>query len=293
MKCEYCEKEYTEEEMKTKSKCIYCHRKQAAEYMREYNKNNPEKKKERKIKYLSNPENREKKKEARKKYLSNPENREKKIKHDKEYYEKNKEEIRKKVNEEYKNNPDKQAKKRDLDKKYNEQVKNDPDKKAKRNEKNREYQKRAMQDPEKAEKIRKNRRESAKRNRESINKYRNEKRRTDDNFRIADNLRHGLKRVLKIYGQEKNFSSLIDRELCARIIEKIGNRPSKDYHLDHIIPLTAFNLTIERHRELVNSPENLRWLPGKENQSKKDKIDLQLIYCSLSITLIAKEIGII
>lgn len=276
MKCKYCEKEYNENEMKTKYKCICCHKKIQAEYVKEYHKNNPEKKKE-----------------ARKKYLSDPEKHEAKIKHDREYYEKNKEDIRNKINEEYKNNPEKKAIKRESDKKYYEQIKNDPEKKAKRNAYNRELAKQARLDPQKADIMRKNRRESAKRCRTKINEYRREKRKTDDNFRMADNLRHGLKRVLKIYGQEKNFSSLINRELCARIIEKIGDRPSDKYHLDHIIPLTAFNLTIDRHRELANSPENLRWLLAEENLSKKDKIDLQLIYCSLSLTSIAKEIGII
>lgn len=276
MKCEYCEKEYNENEMKTKCKCIDCHKRIQAEYVKEYHKKNPEKKKE-----------------SRKKYLSDPEKHEAKIKHDKEYYEKNRDEIIKKRNKSLKEDPEKQQKKKEQAKDYYEQIKNDPEKKAKRNAYNRELAKEARLNPEKLDNMRKNARESAKRNRTRINEYRREKRKTDDNFRIADNLRHGLKRVLKIYGQEKNFSSLIDRELCAKIIEKIGGRPSNKYHLDHIIPLTAFNLTIERHRELANSPENLRWLLAEENLSKKDKIDLQLIYCSLSLTSIAKEIGII
>ena len=276
MICKYCNEENLIEEMKTKHKCLNCYRKQQADYVREYTKQHPEKKKA-----------------SREKYLSNPENKEKKNKHDNEYYHKNKEEINKKQRESLKIDPVKHQKKKDLDKKYYEQVKNDPEKLENRNEYNRELARKWRAIPEKAERMREINRNWSKRNRDSINEYRRNKRKTDDNYRIADNLRKGLKRVLKMYNQDKTFSSGITKELCKKIIDRIGPRPSDDFHLDHIIPLSVFDLTQEIHRTLANSPENLRWLLGKENLSKKDSVDFELIYCSLSLLSIAKQIGLV
>lgn len=60
------------------------------------------------------------------------------------------------------------------------------------------------------------------------------------------------------------------------IIQKIGLKPDKEYHLDHIIPISAFN-----HNDMFEvwccwNCRNLQWLPSKQNIAKKDKYDLNM-----------------
>lgn len=58
-----------------------------------------------------------------------------------------------------------------------------------------------------------------------------------------------------------------------KIYEKIGPKPSNgNYHLDHIIPLSKFDLTNPRHIVLAHTPENLQWLDSKLNLKKGNKI---------------------
>ena len=62
MICKVCNIDKPESEMKTKTKCMCCHRKYHAEYMRKFisKKEKKEKKKERSKNYYSFPENKEK-----------------------------------------------------------------------------------------------------------------------------------------------------------------------------------------------------------------------------------------
>ncbi len=94
--------------------------------------------------------------------------------------------------------------------------------------------------------------------------------------------KHGKTKSCAEYGI--NFSE---------IFKKLGPRPYKNMHIDHIIPLAAFDLDNPEHVRLAHQPENLRWLPEKENLSKNDSIDIELICCSLKLLAIAKLIGLI
>jgi hypothetical protein len=77
------------------------------------------------------------------------------------------------------------------------------------------------------------------------------------------------------------------------ILNKLGPRPDKTFHLDHIIPLSVFDLTKKEHRLLANSPSNVQWLPELENCSKNDYIDLDLIRSSPELLKIAQTIGLV
>lgn len=61
------------------------------------------------------------------------------------------------------------------------------------------------------------------------------------------------------------------------IYKKVGPKPGKEYHLDHIIPISLFQFDNKEHVRLAHSPENLRWIPGKENLEKAYKIIPELI----------------
>jgi len=279
MYCNICETKKSEEEMKTKTKCKECHKKKRAEYMRNYN---------------AVPENNEKRNKNRRDIQhSDPLAKEKKRESDKKYYEKNKQEIRAKYNHEYHTNPLAKEKKRESDKKYSEQVKNDPVKLEKRRESARKSAKKRRSTPEGIEKAREQKRRYCKNNRTKINDYRKEQRKTNEQFRLADNLRKAVRRVISAHGIQKTWKGEITKELTQAIIDKLGPRPTPDHHLDHIIPITAFDLRLKEHRTMANDPENLRWLLGLENLSKKDKIDLDLINESPTLICFAKLIGII
>lgn len=61
------------------------------------------------------------------------------------------------------------------------------------------------------------------------------------------------------------------------IINVIGTRPYKHYQLDHIIPVTVFDMRNEEHVRQCYCVENLRWIPQKQNGEKNDRIVWELI----------------
>ena len=99
-------------------------------------------------------------------------------------------------------------------------------------------------------------------------------------------------KILNKQGIQKTWRGEISQELTMAIINKLGPRPDSSFHLDHIIPLSVFDLTKKEHRLLANSPENLRWLPGEENCSKNDFIDWPLIKSNPDLLNIAQIIGL-
>ncbi len=53
-------------------------------------------------------------------------------------------------------------------------------------------------------------------------------------------------------------------------IEVIGNRPNKNYHLDHKVPISAFDLKTTPIN-LINSLSNLHWITSYDNLSKNNR----------------------
>lgn len=133
-----------------------------------------------------------------------------------------------------------------------------------------------------------------KKNRHSINFKRNEILRNDPCERFKQNLRRRLLQAFKLYS--KNGKTKVCSEYgidFKAIYDKIGQKPEGNYHLDHIIPLSVFDLDNPEHVRLAHLPENLRWLDATENISKNDTIDIQLICEFPDLMLIACEIGLI
>jgi len=66
-----------------------------------------------------------------------------------------------------------------------------------------------------------------------------------------------------------------------KIYEAIGSCPGsrKDYHLDHIIPLSYFDFNVPEHFELCHRPENLRWMRARSNCQKSSKF-IALVFLS-------------
>ena len=113
---------------------------------------------------------------------------------------------------------------------------------------------------------------------------------TDETYRLRTNLRNRFNDILKQRGIPKRFSFSghygIDFQ---SIFDRLGPRP-RGYHVDHIIPLSAFDITNPRHVYLAHLPCNLRWLPASENSKKNDTIPHSLIKSSTELSAIYLEI---
>jgi hypothetical protein len=97
----------------------------------------------------------------------------------------------------------------------------------------------------------------------------------------------------------KTYSKSGKTKTCAEygidfeaIYNKIGPKPDDTYHLDHIIPMSVFDFDISEHVKLCNSPENLRWVPSKENLEKWCSICVELIEADEKLIYICEVIGL-
>lgn len=124
-------------------------------------------------------------------------------------------------------------------------------------------------------------------------RYEMNKRLIDPYYKFYKNLRSRFKNAMKKYTINGKVNSCKEYGINFKLIyEKIGQCPGSDYHLDHIIPLKAFNLNSIEHVRLAHLPENLQWITKKDNMSKKDKIP-DLAYENSDLRKILEIIGII
>lgn len=130
-------------------------------------------------------------------------------------------------------------------------------------------------------------RDYCKNNRPSINAYRRNKRKTDINYRLSDNLRSrqraAIKGMLKVGSAVRDLGCTMD-EFVKYIEAKFydhpttgekmtwGNHSYEGWHLDHTIPLCNFNL--EDREEFLKAFHytNLQPLWAMENFCKSKKV---------------------
>lgn len=121
----------------------------------------------------------------------------------------------------------------------------------------------------------------------------NERRKNDSDYLIKAIVKTNLQYAFRnqsVNGKQKKTKEYgID---IKAIVEHIGYRPSDDYELDHIIPVAIFDFDNNDHVRISHLPENLRWLPAKENNLKKDKILWDLISTEPVLLEIAKILQI-
>jgi len=134
-------------------------------------------------------------------------------------------------------------------------------------------------------------------NKETIKEYKKEYQKnrlaSDPYFKFTRNLRTRI--CLAFESQSKNGKTKACAEYgidFAAIYDHVGEKPADNYHLDHIIPLSVFNLDDAEHVRLAHLPENLRWLPGKENLEKHDFVDWSLIKSDHTLLTIALLINL-
>lgn len=110
--------------------------------------------------------------------------------------------------------------------------------------------------------------------------YRKKKARleVDPYFRMKSLLSSRIRNAINRYSVTGKTKSCAEYGISFEdIYAKIGPRPSKKHHLDHIIPLILFDLSNSEHIRLANIPNNLRWVESKINLKKNKFVQIDLI----------------
>ncbi len=118
------------------------------------------------------------------------------------------------------------------------------------------------------------RKEYNKNNTSKINAYYKQRKKDDLSFRFVCNLRTRLNRSLKIYSTNGKVMSTNKYLDMPAIIKKLTPFPKdiENYEVDHIIPLVKFNHNDFEQIRKAWLPSNLQWLTKEENRKKSDKI---------------------
>lgn len=139
--------------------------------------------------------------------------------------------------------------------------------------------------PEKAKEERKKYIEN---NREKVNEYhsnwKKEKRQKDITYKLKENMsrriRYELNTLLKGKKTKRTFEYLgceidyLKEYLTSKFVENMSwDNYGEIWHIDHIIPCSAWNLEDEFENKCCWNYRNLQPLSCSENQSKKDKFD--------------------
>lgn len=163
---------------------------------------------------------------------------------------------------------------------------------------NKNYARRRRTDPEYKKRINENQRRHYKNHSKEIAEFRKshdfkvKKRinyasnyKNNHAFRLVQNLRNRLRHAIVLYGKGKKLQSttkLIGCEvesLIHHLEAQFQNDMSwheRNFHIDHIIPCSAFDLSDPEEQKICFNFRNLRPLPPYDNLSKHAKIDMPL-----------------
>lgn len=110
---------------------------------------------------------------------------------------------------------------------------------------------------------------------------RRKRRRTNESYRVADNLRRRVNLALKGKCKSKSTEKLLgcSFEECKLYLESLfakgmGWDNYGDWHIDHIRPCASFDLTDVKQQSECFHYTNLQPLWAKDNLIKKDKYDV-------------------
>ena len=103
-----------------------------------------------------------------------------------------------------------------------------------------------------------------------IQQYKSERESSDSEFYLRKHLSRRIRQTLVKQGESKILFNQYGIDVNS-ILLNIGERPSPDYHLDHIFPVSAFDFTDPFQVWACNHKNNLRWLESEENIEKSDK----------------------
>jgi hypothetical protein len=256
--CNKCNKNKTIEDFnkgKTQCKeCLKAYREQNREKLKEYRKayyeQNREKVKECQKAYRE--QNREKLKECNKAYRE--QNREKVKECKKAYYEQNREKVKECQKAYYEQNREKIKENR---KAYREQNR---------------------------EKLKGYKKAYREQNRSRLRIYYRNRRKTDINFKIGENLRRRIRHALKGNSKSQNTLELLgcSDDFAKKHLENQfqpgmswKNYGFSGWHVDHIIPCASFDLSNPEQQKKCFHYSNLQPLWAKDNMSKQAKLNWQ------------------
>ena len=128
----------------------------------------------------------------------------------------------------------------------------------------------------------KNRTENSKKIRAYQSEWRKKKRATDKRFCLANNMRTAIWETIKKVKNRKQWQKLVGYtvdDLMAHL-EKLFQPGMTwenygEWHIDHKIPVTAFNFTDPKHIDFTRcwALKNLQPMWAKENNKKYNKLD--------------------
>lgn len=272
------------------STCKLCDKLITKEY-REKNKDNLEFKKRKALQDKKYREkNREKIQKFQKEYREN--NKEKKKEYDKTYYEKNKGKIlkqRKEYNKQNKENilnyqKEYYQKNKEIKKQYQKEYSKNNKEKIVEYHKNYYVERRHVIEEYKEknrEEIRRKAREYSKQDhvKKRKNKLQREREKNDINYKIKRRLRSRLSGIVK-----NDYKSVSTMELLGCDIQEFKKYLKQyfvegmtwenygDWHIDHIVPCSAFDLTKVKEQKICFHFTNLQPLWAKDNLKKSNKI---------------------
>ena len=114
-----------------------------------------------------------------------------------------------------------------------------------------------------------------KRKREYTKIHEKLRRKMDLNYVLTRKLRTRLWKVLKKYTQSGKINKSQGYGIDYKaIIEHLKPFPEniKEFHIDHIIPLSLFDFNNSKHIKKAFLPENHQWLTIKQNLEKNNKL---------------------
>jgi len=106
--------------------------------------------------------------------------------------------------------------------------------------------------------------------------YGSYRRQYDQNFYVTGLLRKRVFNALKTYLKGGKYKKSDEFGINYKLIVKhLGPCPGKvnDYHIDHILPLSAFDFNNSKHIVAAFAPENHQWLKKRDNLVKSAKYD--------------------
>lgn len=132
------------------------------------------------------------------------------------------------------------------------------------------------------EKIAKQDYEYYRNNKDRIHERKRNRYKNDIPYRIRMNLSNGLRSALNKIGRIKKISVLkyigCNLETLQHHLNSTKNSDcGDDLHIDHIIPCSLFDHNNEKEIKKCWNWRNLRYLPKKENLSKADILDMDLV----------------
>ena len=108
-----------------------------------------------------------------------------------------------------------------------------------------------------------------------IREKENLRRQIDAEFAIADRLRKSLRHAMTHYSKTGKIKSSKKYGInWGEVIKSLKPFPEdlRNFEIDHIIPLHAFNLENPEDIKRAFSPSNLQWLTREENRRKSGKL---------------------